>query len=447
MRRHFARATIVGSLLGLLVGCSLLTDLSGLSGGPDPCVGAACLDATGDAPPSAIDGGDASCVPSKVDPLLLSDAVSLALGDSFTCALRATGTVACWGANAAEQLGAPGANRSTPASVPGLSGIIAITAGAAFACALDGGGEVWCWGDDAVGQLGNGRIEAGPHPPAKVTAGDGKSLGKVTAIAAGDRHACAATEGTLVCWGANDKLQLGGSMNALVPTPVAGIVNPTELVLGGEYSCVISDDPASSKRMSCWGSNGDYQLAYTGANTSAPQGIPLKLAAAGAYPIATAGWGHACARDEASSLWCWGENDYGQLGPGLTPGPPVAALQRFTSVGAVRMAAAGDDFSCIVGTDGSVRCLGENGASQLGNGELDVNPDGGGTAPHPTPTLVIGLPPVERVSTHNSHACAILAHPCPAAGGPVMCWGSNGSGELGGGSTNASRVPVSVRAP
>ena len=418
----------------------------------DPCVGSACADA-GDGSlvaDGASEGGDAaSCVPAAVDPLLLSDAVALALGNAFTCALRATGTVACWGENGLQQLGAPGADRSTPASVPGLSGIIAITAGADFACALDGSGEVWCWGDDAAGQLGNGRIEAGPHPPAKVKGGAGQqTLGKVTAIGAGDRHACAATKGTLVCWGASNTSQLGGSTDGRFPAAVAGIVNPTELAMGGDYSCVISDDPSApaSKMMSCWGSNEENQLAYGGATTGDPQQIALKLAAAGAYPIATGGWGHVCARDEASALWCWGENDYGQLGPGLAPGPSVPALQRFTSFGAVRMASPGDDFSCIVGTDGSVRCLGENGASELGNGELDVNADGGATAPHPNPTAVSGLPAVNRVVARNSHACAILAHPCPATGGPVMCWGSNGSGELGAGSTDAKRVPVSVRA-
>ena len=460
MRRPVLRVTAAGLLAAVLAGCSLLTDLAGLSGGAEPCAGGACVDARafeGGGESGAADGapGDAAdakaCDPgdASVDPTLLTDVVALAPGLDFTCALRASGTVVCWGENAFDQLGAPGASRSTPATVSGLSGVTAIAAGDNFACALTAAGEVWCWGQNLDGQLGTGTAEAGAHLPAKVRASATKTLSGVVAIGAGARHACAATGGALVCWGANDKLQLGHAGAGLVPSAVAGITNPVELAIFGDYSCAVSDDPSATapKALSCWGSNADYQLGNQGPNTAAPQRIALRIAASGPYPIAAAGWGHACARDESSALWCGGETDYGQLGPGVSPGPSVAALQKMTAFGTVRTMAPGDDFTCVVGTDGKVRCLGENNLAQLGNGTIDVPIDGGGTPAHTTGTLVSGLPAVERVAASTNHACAIVAHPCPATGGAVLCWGDNGDGQLGNGSSNPTKVAVAVVSP
>jgi hypothetical protein len=60
---------------------------------------------------------------------------------------------------------------------------------------------------------------------------------------------------------------------------------------------------------------------------------------------------------------------------------------------------------------------------------------------------VVGLPAADRISAHNQHACAVLAHACPQTGGPVMCWGNGGDGQLGNGRTSTSSKAVSVLAP
>jgi len=449
---------VTGLTLGVLVlaGCSLFTDLSGLSGGPDDCEGGACSDASpldarggGEGGGEAGDGDAAPCVPTDtVDPSLLSDVVALALGGGFSCALRTNGTVACWGNNSNGLLGVQSPDRPTPGTVPGLSRIVAITAGLAFACALDADGHVWCWGDNTLGQLGQFPIGASSRPPAMVTAPGGQPLANVTAIDAGEHHVCAIVSGAVWCWGANDMLQLGrpgGSAPALVPS---ALPNPVELAVAGSYSCVIADGPTPpAKALYCWGANDDNELAITGGKTTTPQKIPVSLAAVGSYPVTSAGHGHACARDEKDELWCWGENDFGQLGPNIPPGAsPVP--QSIDAFGMVRMAASGDDFSCAVAHDGTTRCLGENNNAQLGNGMIDiVPPDSGPGPPHTDATVVSGLPPVSRIAAGVDHSCAILARSCPNAPGPVMCWGQNDLGELGSGTMKQSRVPVAVLAP
>ena len=451
---------VTGLALGVvgLTSCSLLTDLSGFSGGVDDCEGGACSDA-----PSALDargadgageGGDADaapCVPTDViDPSLLSDAVALALGGGFSCALRTNATVACWGDNGDDVLGVQSGDRPTAGTVPGLSRIVAITAGLTFACALDADGHAWCWGDNTVGQLGSFPPNAGSHPPSMVKGPGGQPLANVTAIDAGENHVCAIVSGAVWCWGANDMLQLGRTGSASAPAPVASaLANPVELAVGGSYACAIADGPTPiAKALYCWGSNGDNQLANTGGNTATPQKIPVSLAAVGTLPVTATGHGHVCARDEKDALWCWGENDFGQLGPNIAPGPASPVPQSIDALGLVRMAAPGDDYTCAVARDGTTRCLGVNAIAQLGNDTIDIVPPDSGPPPaHTAATVVSGLPPVSRIAAGAEHTCAILARSCPDVAGPVMCWGQNAAGELGNGTMKPSRVPVAVLAP
>jgi alpha-tubulin suppressor-like RCC1 family protein len=451
MRHWVGRIAFGGVVASVAIGCSLLTNLDGLAGGEIAPNGPG--DGSAD---SALDGGgeggtstDGAACTQTSDPTLLSDAIGLAAGADFTCALRANGTVACWGENGLGQLGTPGSSRPTPVAVPGLSGITAIVAGDAFACALDSGGSMWCWGDNAAGQLGKGNASAGAHAPSRVGT-TGNELDKVTAMDAGGRHACAIREGSILCWGANDFGQLGGSLAPFIPAPVGSISGAVDLSLGGNYTCVVADDPskAAPKAILCWGQNDDAQLGFSGGATPMPQRIQMLVGTKDALPLMCSGFGHTCARDGSNHLLCWGENDFGQLGPGLSPGPGSPAIQTMNAFGVVRMAAAGDDFTCALGTDGKVQCLGLDSQGQLGNGTQDfITTDGGSYPSHTGVTGVTGLPPAERLAAGGAHTCAILTHPCPAQGGRVMCWGKNDAGELGSGSTDRSLVPVSVRAP
>ena len=113
-----------------------------ISGGPqDPYTGAA----TTLAPLQKIDIGGA--------------ATQVAVGRTFSCALRDDEQVLCWGSNAHGQLGrglGPDvlALDPTPAMVVGLSGVSQLVTGDEFACALQRSGTLSCWGSNADGQLG-----------------------------------------------------------------------------------------------------------------------------------------------------------------------------------------------------------------------------------------------------------------------------------------------------
>ncbi|MBW2526374.1 MAG: hypothetical protein JRI23_19495 [Deltaproteobacteria bacterium] len=109
----------------------------------------------------------------------LGDAMALAAGDHFTCALRSNQRVSCWGHNANGQLGdgtTDGVNcsgrvcKTAPVEVLVVRGATNINAGHLHACAASGEGRLWCWGYNLGGQLGTGSVSSDPTPtPVEVT--------------------------------------------------------------------------------------------------------------------------------------------------------------------------------------------------------------------------------------------------------------------------------------
>jgi hypothetical protein len=78
----------------------------------------------------------------------------------------------------------------------------------------------------------------------------------------------------------------------------------------------------------------------------------------------SAGGYHTCAVKTDGSLWCWGRNDYGQLGDG-TYADRNTPVQIMTGVSSVAL---GYSHTCAVKTDGSLWCWGYNYYGQLGDG-------------------------------------------------------------------------------
>jgi alpha-tubulin suppressor-like RCC1 family protein len=169
--------------------------------------------------PVTSDAGDAA-MPGEGGGSVDGGILSVSAGFDFSCALRASGLVYCWGANNDGQVGS-GSNSSsldpTPHKVASLTDVTQIVSGEEFSCALKADQTVWCWGlapNAQVGMLG------APQATPVAVAG----LSGVAEIAAGGTDACARKiDGSVCWWGENTNGQLGhdnsGDTVTLVKVP------------------------------------------------------------------------------------------------------------------------------------------------------------------------------------------------------------------------------------
>ncbi|MEX1253125.1 MAG: flexitail domain-containing putative surface protein [Dehalococcoidia bacterium] len=166
-------------------------------------------------------------------------------------------------------------------------------------------------------------------------------------------------------------------------------------------------------------------LALTGTNGQPPR--PARATGAGTSAVSPGGL-HTCALTTAGGVWCWGDNTYGQLGKvTLSSASPVGVTGLSSGVAAI---AAGVEHTCALTEGGGVKCWGRNVFGQLGDGLA-----GDSAVPLDVPGLTSG---VAAIGSGNYHTCAVLTS------GGVTCWGSNGTGQLGNGSTTTPTMPVNA---
>ncbi|MBY6240265.1 chromosome condensation regulator RCC1 [Methylosinus sp. Sm6] len=349
----------------------------------------------------------------------------IALGVDHSCALTSAGGVQCWGSNDVGQLGdGTSTSRPTPVAVSGLSsGVVAVSAGGGQTCALTAGGAVKCWGLNDSGQVGDGTT-TNRLTPVGVS---GLSSG-VVAISAGGNHSCALTAGgALKCWGYNFYGELGDGTdtNRLTPVPVSGLTTGVVAVAaGGFHTCART----ATNSVKCWGYN-DFGALGDGTTTSRLAPVSVSSLSNGVVEVAAA-IDHTCARTDAGAVKCWGSNANGRLGDGTTMDRlvPVAVSGLPSTVVAITAGPFG--HSCALTANGAVRCWGSNANGEIGDGT---------TTDRPTPVLVSGLSKgVAAIAAGGFHSCAT------AISGAARCWGWNGGGQLGDGTTTDRSVPATV---
>jgi hypothetical protein len=310
-------------------------------------------------------------------------ASAVTAGIEHTCALTRSGAVKCWGYNGHDELGVGDgsgslAASSVPLDVYGLSGVTAISAGTRHSCALTSNGGVKCWGVNYGGALGDGTEDRHYAPVDVVGLGSG-----VKAVSAGYDRSCAVlATGGVKCWGTDyglNPVDIPGLSSGVVDVSQSYFVGCALMSTGGvkcwglHYGATAVDVPGleSVKAVT---TGGPYcALTVGGAvkcwgfdNNWTPTEVPDL--GSGVAALAT-GTGHACALMSTGGVKCWGSNEYGELGNGTTVDSetPVNVVGLSSGMSAI---GTGGFHSCAVSRAGALKCWGDNGAGDLGDGTM-----------------------------------------------------------------------------
>ncbi len=247
----------------------------------------------------------------------------------------------------------------------------------------------------------------------------------VKAVTAGFVNSCAlTTKGAVTCWGYNGEGELGNGTKVAssVPVGVAGLGKNVKAIASGSYfTCALTTEGA----VKCWGSNTYGQL---GDNTTTDATMPVAVHGLGkGIKAIAAGNYFACALTTKGAVKCWGANGYGQRGTGTTTSSarPVAVSGLGKGITSL---AGGGYHACALTTKGAPKCWGYNGEGELGD-NTRVN--------SAVPVAVYSLSKgVKALVAGSMSTCALTTK------GTVKCWGYNGDGELGDGTTSSSLKPV-----
>ena len=377
-------------------------------------------------------------------------AIELEVGGKHSCAFASARDVKCWGNGSSGQLGIGNSlilgdevdemGLDLPFALLGSQfNVHQLALSDTHSCAVNASGAVKCWGEisllgigfDDLDGFGDGYIEMGDVLP-YLSLPTGRS---VDMIEAGGSHTCAVLDNNdLVCWGANDAGQLGlgntthigddvdeiGDDFSTVSLPSGRTVD--ELALGADHTCALLDDAS----IVCWGDNTYGQLGIGNTNTigdgAGEMGSSLStvsLPSGRSASQITAGEDVTCAILDNNDLICWGLNNYGQLGQGNTNDVNNPSSLSAISLGSGNALSvdAGVNSVCAVVTGNDVKCWGRNTEGQLGLGDTNHRGDGINEMGTNLNTISLGSGNINQVEVGDAFACALKS------GGGIKCWG------------------------
>ena len=326
-------------------------------------------------------------------------------------------------------------------TVGSIYSLTAIGAAYNYTCVVMDNNEMKCWGRGSQGYLGNGN-DANTHSPIGVNQVDSQSccITDVVETSPDGHHTPALTSnGTVYLWGEDAWGQIGhghiscfGSCwNPHGPSVMAGSRTFVTVVTGIHHTCAITEPDMG---VWCWGNNEVGQLG-TGDNNARNAPTQIELPAGRHAVSINAAFDSTCVLLDNGSGMCWGKNVNGNLGDGTyndrNAPSHISILPTNRSIVALDL---GPFHTCAILDDGTVNCWGTNEYGTFGDGSTN-NSTYPRAAQLPTGRTAISI------DAGLGHTCAILDDSSAA------CWGRNDYGQLGDGTTNNSTTPVIVSMP
>lgn len=357
---------------------------------------------------------------------------SVDAGGHHACAITPSAAVYCWGYNGDGQLGIASLdNRNVTSPIASDLTFRQLSGGRYHTCGITLSGVAYCWGQNVDGRLGTGAFTPSNVPVQVATPVAFEQIGS------GWNHSCGLSRaGLAYCWGFNQEGEVGApifadSVVVANPRPVSA-QSFKELAVGGLHSCALATDESAW----CWGLNnhgqvGDGTTTWTLNNLLDIKGdplssIPVPVLTTQRFQHIAAGAYHSCALS-AGNAYCWGDNQYGQLGDGsnvesLIPVPvQMPAGVSFASI------SAGDTHSCAVSTTGQAYCWGDNEHGKFGDGSEESSD---------VPVPVANGLTFATFSAGETLSCGVTT------AGRVYCMGQNDYGQLGDATNEDRHTPV-----
>jgi alpha-tubulin suppressor-like RCC1 family protein len=195
---------------------------------------------------------------------------------------------------------------------------------------------------------------------------------------------------------------------------------------GGEHACGVTTDGKAW----CWGANQFGELGIPPEDSPDPCSSqpcsyrPVAVSSGLRFRRVSAGGQFTCGLTTAQQIFCWGRNDAGQLGTGSTASAvstpgQVAGNRVYRDVRAAKVG----NQACAITIARTAFCWG---SGRLGNGRSFSR----------TPVRVSGEQAWGHLTVGTGFACGITT------AGQTWCWGVNNRGQLGNGTRVASGTPM-----
>jgi alpha-tubulin suppressor-like RCC1 family protein len=410
----------------------------------------------------------------------LTDWTAISTGFDHTCGLSESQGVLCWGTNGHDQTGTVGGSVTAPQPVAMPMPATKIVAGDLVSCAILVDGTLWCWG------FNNGSQTITNLPMDYAVPTQIGTEGGWTSVSMSARRICGVRDGIARCWGTSNLGGLGdglwsefilphesasqiGAADSVSLNTEAPLATPT-----AEIGCMLT-----GTKLSCWGENSHGEL---GLGFQTRHKVPIAIHAPNgmAWQHVYSGRRHTCATTIDGQLWCWGADYYGQVSAGGARGADQPCIDGQpcdqpipvrgpSAIGTIDELIAGNDYSCVR-TGATVRCWGDSGYGQLGvdtpigHSVETVEPTTGAwTKLYGGDRATCGVTTANKLECWGYFLAAYYYTPtdqtdpelhdltslhvgddsvCAARSSDHsrVCWGGNGNGQLGNGTTTSATI-------
>jgi len=203
----------------------------------------------------------------------------------------------------------------------------------------------------------------------------------------------------------------------------------SQIASGNAHTCALT----TTGQAYCWGIN---QYGQLGNNSTTGSRIPVavQMPAGVSFQYIASGNAHTCALTTTGQAYCWGQGGSGQLGNNSATNSSTPVAVQMPAGVSFQSIAAGIIHTCALTTEGKAYCWGQGGSGRLGNN----------SATNSSTPVAVQMPAgvsFQSITANGSHTCALTA------GGKAYCWGWNSQGQLGNNSTTNPSTPVAVQMP